>query len=515
MEDDSGERIILSCILEIPEIKRNILKYFHRNRLEDIQAVLSLWTTGLLREEDVKEHFEHTRGTDAGLASSIKIQHESNYAIEDRLGSPCLGIELDRLTEVVPKRTRKFIRRGLQCRREMYTLMVESDTLTSEDAGICLVRAAEAGIIGAVAALLDSNRALRNRAWCKEAFIHASRNGDTELVDMLFRGCEIDADAVDGDGMSALMHAALNGDEEMVRLLIDQCNAKVDAVGRYERTALMHAAENGKIDMLNVLIDRYYASVDFADEQGMTALLHSLRNWETVEMLIGACNANVEAANIYGFTPLILSAGCGYFKTVELLISCYQANVDATDNHGMTALMHACDSVTCCDSDRNKTIEILLERSDANVDIYDDQGKTALMYAAENGYTEIVERLINQYKVDVHRTDDQGMNALMYASKYGHSGLVKLLIETHDVDVNAPDEYGRTVLMFAAANGDFETAEMLISHFDANVEAKNNEGKTPLMFASENGDLKMVKMLTSNFNAGAKTVDSEGINVHQ
>ena len=39
MEDDSGERIILSCILEIPEIKRNILKYFHRNRLEDIQAV--------------------------------------------------------------------------------------------------------------------------------------------------------------------------------------------------------------------------------------------------------------------------------------------------------------------------------------------------------------------------------------------------------------------------------------------------------------------------------------------
>ena len=46
MEDDSGERIILSCILEIPEIKVTILKYFHRNLLDDIQAVLSLQRYG-------------------------------------------------------------------------------------------------------------------------------------------------------------------------------------------------------------------------------------------------------------------------------------------------------------------------------------------------------------------------------------------------------------------------------------------------------------------------------------
>lgn len=70
MEGESSERMILSYVLEIRGIRENLMECFHRNRLEDSLAVLSLWTMGLLREEDVKEHFERTRGrTNARLAS--------------------------------------------------------------------------------------------------------------------------------------------------------------------------------------------------------------------------------------------------------------------------------------------------------------------------------------------------------------------------------------------------------------------------------------------------------------
>jgi ankyrin repeat protein len=60
--------------------------------------------------------------------------------------------------------------------------------------------------------------------------------------------------------------------------------------------------------------------------------------------LAGTHNANVEAADQYGWTALMLAAMKGYTATVNALAGTYNANVDAVDQNGKTALMWAAEN---------------------------------------------------------------------------------------------------------------------------------------------------------------------------
>ena len=48
------------------------LSYFHPRRLKDIQGVVSLWSLGLWRDEQVREHFLDGRSYGGLLSPEIK-----------------------------------------------------------------------------------------------------------------------------------------------------------------------------------------------------------------------------------------------------------------------------------------------------------------------------------------------------------------------------------------------------------------------------------------------------------
>jgi ankyrin repeat protein len=101
----------------------------------------------------------------------------------------------------------------------------------------------------------------------------AGRNNETCN---LLLGCrDIDVNAVDKDGSSALMYAAGSGEEVAVALLnlreIDVNHADKDG-----GTALMVAAENGHTRVVEALLKHADIEIDRGDRQGNTALAYAV-----------------------------------------------------------------------------------------------------------------------------------------------------------------------------------------------------------------------------------------------
>lgn len=129
--------------------------------------------------------------------------------------------------------------------------------------------------------------------------------------------------------------------EELIKARADP--NKADLAGEVP----LHAAQTGWCGAshrdrrlaIEALVDGK-AEVDFANSRGRTALhLAATSSSECVDLLI-ALEANVNAADLGGFTPLMWAAGRGNQIAVEALL---KAEADATcqANRGQTALLFA------------------------------------------------------------------------------------------------------------------------------------------------------------------------------
>ncbi|KAH8863376.1 Ankyrin repeat domain-containing protein 50 [Schistosoma japonicum] len=155
------------------------------------------------------------------------------------------------------------------------------------------------------------------------------------------------------------------------------------------------------------------------DDQGATALHYSVQvNPEQIdelfELLINIGEANLNAPDTHGRTPLIWAATVGSTHAVEVLLK-LGANLNHKDSHGLTALH-------CAASRGNvQTIQIILNWiSIANKD---DESKIALF------------RDVN---------DNDGCSPLFYSVTTGHIHVTECLIQA-GTNVNHTDYKGRTV----------------------------------------------------------------------
>lgn len=140
-------------------------------------------------------------------------------------------------------------------------------------------------------------------------------------------------------------------------------------------------------------------------------------------------------------------------------------------------------------------INLLLDK---NINVNDSpisgkhKGVTPLYYAVQEGYFEIVEKLLengaNQNTVYQH-----GRNLLWLAVCFNHIDLVKLLIKK-EVDINIADTDGMTPLMIAIENGNHAIAKILIDN-DADLNIVDVDGRTPLILAIESRNHDIAKML--------------------
>jgi len=125
----------------------------------------------------------------------------------------------------------------------------------------------------------------------------------------------------------------------------------------------------------------------------------------------------------------------------------------------------------------------------------DAGGRTALMMAAFDGYTEIVDLLL-EHEAAVDQRDGAGRTALMYAASGPFPQTVERLIKS-GADVNLKDSVERwTALMIAAAEGQKPVVEMLLRN-GADIGATDGDGDAAIDHARRRNQSHIAELLES------------------
>lgn len=196
-------------------------------------------------------------------------------------------------------------------------------------------------------------------------------------------------------------------------------------------------------------------------------------------------DVDVNKANIYGHTPLMVAADSDAYEIVQMLIEA-GANVNFCTplQGGHCPLAYA-----ACTKPNNKSMIKLLYEAGADINFVNDS-TSPLTAAALNSCFDNMNYLI-QLGADVNLQDQNGSTTLMLLSQFERIDSAKLLIE-NGADVNIQDNKGMTVLMYACYYGNRNYAKFLIEN-GAKINIQDNIGNTALTYAkSRNQELSKI-----------------------
>ena len=255
------------------------------------------------------------------------------------------------------------------------------------------------------------------------------------------------------------------------------CGVCAVSLAAREDLRLVDAAKNQDWAAVSTLLQEI--AVDIPQPDGATAL-HWAAHWnhlETTDLLVTS-NANVDAENDYGATPLWVACANRHTAIVERLL-----DAGANPNSGLrsveTVLMR------CAHTGDPEAVRALLTHG-ASVDAKEpSKGQTALMWAVANRHPEVTRTLleygaavdtrtstVQQYRGTGERSttspagaiyfDAGGFTPLLFAARHGAVDSARLLLDA-GADVNDTAADGNSVLVLAAMSDHGRLAELLLA----------------------------------------------------
>jgi len=259
----------------------------------------------------------------------------------------------------------------------------------------------------------------------QETLADLIRSGNREAVLAAITSPDIDVNAADPDGSTALLWATYKVDHELVRALL-KAGAKANVTNHYGSSPLTEAVKLGDVDLVRVLLD---------------------------------ARADPNSPNQDNQTALMLASNIGSLKIAELLIG-RGANVNAVESfRGQTALMWA------ASENHPDVVDLLLaHRADVKVRAkYDDWPR----------------QMTSEPRAQFRQTG--GLTALLYATRSGCYRCAVAIVKA-GADVNQPNPDGITPLINALDNRSYDIAMFLLDK-GANPSAWDMTGRTPLYVA--------------------------------
>ena len=366
----------------------------------------------------------------------------------------------------------------------------------------------------------------------------AALGGKVELVLFLLKIDEVDVNANDISGKTALMYAAEAGHIEVIKALTADGGADVNYRDKVGMTALMYAAKAGHIEVIKALTADGGADINYHDKAGTTALMYAAEagHIDVIKALTIDDRVDVNYRDKFGKTALIYAAKAGQFKAIKALKTDYRVEVNHRDKFGRTAfdylaevrqtgvinalttdnrekvnyrdkferteLMHA------AKAGQTKVIKAL--SNDDRVNHRDKAGMTALMYAAKSGQIDVIRTLITDDRLKLNHRSKAGMTALMYAAKAGQTDVIKALTADGRIEVNCRDKFGKTALIYAAKAGHIEVIKALISDGRVDVNHRDKTESTAFMYAAKAGQTEVIKALIADDRVEVNYCDKAG-----
>ena len=176
----------------------------------------------------------------------------------------------------------------------------------------------------------------------------AARNGLVDVVIELISTYKFDVEGVDSIGWRPIHAAASRGHVEVLQLLIAafDCSPSCETEG-FGETPLMIASRKGHLDAVLFLTSTYQCDVNAGRQcDGKTALHLACAAegyFDIVQHLVAACNADVNATDNRGCTPLFFCTG---IEIVRYLVSTCDAKVSIESRSRTTPLHSACQAGT-------------------------------------------------------------------------------------------------------------------------------------------------------------------------
>ncbi|KAL0029838.1 hypothetical protein WJX77_003070 [Trebouxia sp. C0004] len=349
----------------------------------------------------------------------------------------------------------------------------------------------------------------------------AAEKGHADAVGVLVRDmlqANLDIQATDSKGFTALQLAAKNRHMETVAKLLDSAGTKEEKgytalhlavqAGNSDLvrqllplpacdpsakdvdglTALHWAASKGQLGMLAALLKRG-CQVNAPTNDGWTALHEAAANGHALivdKLLASAAQVDLKTSN--GSTALHNAANCGHSAVVKQLLQA-GAGVGQCALTGANALFNA------ATAGHTECVEVLLDAGSI-VDAVTTSGSTALHSAASNGHAEVVQRLITA-GTDVDVQAQNGSTALHNAAANGHAKAVEALVAAPSCDCDVQNSNGNTALHLAASKGHNDAVEaLLVASADPNI--RNSKSWTAVQSASANGHFEAVLRLVQH-----------------
>ena len=279
---------------------------------------------------------------------------------------------------------------------------------------------------GLAAALLCLGAAASSIAAAgQETLADLIRAGNRDAVLAAITSPDIDVNAAEPDGSTALLWATYKVDHELVRALL-KAGAKANVTNKFGSSPLTEAVKLGDVDLVRVLLD---------------------------------ARADPNSPNQDNQTALMLASSIGSLKIAELLIA-KGANVNAVETfRGQTALMWA------AAENHPEIVDLLLaHRADVKVRAKHDDWPR---------------QMTSEPRAQFRQTG--GLTALLYATRSGCHRCAVAIVKA-GADVNQPNPDGITPLINAIDNRSYDIAMFLLDK-GANPGVWDMNGRTPLYVA--------------------------------
>ena len=195
----------------------------------------------------------------------------------------------------------------------------------AENAGTGLIDAAAAGDISALRALLETSEIDLNArdSGGRTALMAATYANQPEAVDLLLRA-GADVDLQDNMLNNPFLYSGAEGLMAILKLT-NEAGADPALRNRYGGVAIIPAAEKGHLDAVQYLLEETDVDVDHINKLGWTGLLEAIilsdggsRHIEIVRLLVDA-GADVNLADGDGVTPLTHARQRGYTEIADIL----------------------------------------------------------------------------------------------------------------------------------------------------------------------------------------------------